>query len=73
MDAPMQPAIEKTTLGAIIGIGLQMPDGAPVHLVDAAKPCWVVWPASVDEQAVVYLNEAEALFDLDRQLGREDQ
>lgn len=67
----MQPAIEKTTIGAIVGIGLQMPDGDPVRLVDTAKVCWVVWPASVDEQAAVYFNEAEALYDLDRQLGRE--
>lgn len=67
----MQPAIEKTTLGAIIGIGLQMPDGAPVPLVDTAKVCWVVWPACVDDQAAVYLNEAEALYDLDLLLERE--
>lgn len=66
----MQPAIEKTTLGAIIGIGLQMPDGAPVRLVDASKTCWVVWPSCVDDQAAVYLNEAEALYDLDRQIER---
>lgn len=69
----MQPAIEKTTLGAIIGIGLQMPDGAPVRLVDTAKVCWVVWPACVDDQAAVYLNEAEALYDLDRQMERTQQ
>ncbi|TPN11747.1 hypothetical protein [Mesorhizobium sp. B2-1-2] len=67
----MQPSIEKTTLGAIIGIGLQTPDETPVRLVDTAKVCWVVWPACIDDQAAVYLDEAEALYDLDRQLERE--
>lgn len=70
MEDGLKPAIEKTTLGAIVGNGLQLPDATPVHLVDSAKVCWVVWPACVDDEAAVYLNEAEALYDLDRQLAR---
>ena len=62
----MKPEIRKTTLGEIAGMGLTTPNGETVHLVDALAQCWVVYPASVDECACVYLNEADALFELDR-------
>ena len=61
------PEIRKTTLGEIAGMGLILPDGTPVPVVDALKVCWVVYPASVDDCASVYLNEADALFELGRQ------
>jgi hypothetical protein len=63
----LKPELRKTTLGEIAWLGLTLPNGEPVRAVDAAKDCWVVYPASADEMASVFLNEAEALFDLDRQ------
>lgn len=62
----LAPEIRKTTLGNVAGMGLILPDGTPVPVVDALKVCWVVYPTSVDECASVYLNEADALFEFER-------
>ncbi|MGX9120771.1 hypothetical protein ACWTU6_29590 [Mesorhizobium sp. BHbsci] len=59
--ADLTPEKRKTALGEIAGLGLLTPDGEPVRAVDALKPCSVVYPASVDEMACVYLNEVGAL------------
>jgi hypothetical protein len=61
-----RPAIEKTTLGQAVQMGLLTPDGEPVRAVSAMQDCWIVWPESVDEPACVYLYEGDALIELDR-------
>lgn len=69
----MTPEIRKTTLGEIAGMGLLTPDGEPARAVDASKQCWVVYPASVEDMACVFLNEAEALFELDRRIEAQQE
>lgn len=69
-----EPTIEKTTLGRAMQIApLLTPDGEPLRMVDASKPCWIVWPVCIDDQCGVYLNEAEALFERDRQIERAEE
>ncbi|TRD03786.1 hypothetical protein FJV76_14205 [Mesorhizobium sp. WSM4303] len=61
----LKPEMRKTTLGEIAGMGLLTPAGDPVRAVDASKQCWVVYPASAEDEARVYLNEGDALADFD--------
>ena len=67
-----EPTIEKTTLGHAMQMSpLLTPDGDPVRMVDASKPCWIVWTDCVDDPCSVHLNEAEALFERDMLMERE--
>lgn len=69
-----EPTIEKTTLGRAMQIAtLLTPDGEPLRMVDASKPCWIVWPVCIDDQCGVYLNEGDALYERDRQIERAEE
>lgn len=68
-----EPAIQKSTMGDAVQIGLLTPDGDRVYAVDALQVCWIVWPDSVDEPACVFLNEGDALMEYERRMANKEE